>query len=425
MIKKLLVLGTSIGSIDIVQTAKEMGYYTIVTDYLGPEQSIAKKAADEYWMISTHDVDSLESRCREEHVNAVFAGVSEFNLDRMKELTKILGLPCYIEDVSWKYARDKSEFKKKCKEIGIPTVDEFELTDPPLPQELAQIEYPVVVKPVDGTGNKGLSICYTEEALVEGCRKARELSNHSKILVERYIVGEESWNFYYLAEGEARYIYSGRVFRQPGYPTYLYSFANSASADTRVFGEQMNDKCIAFLKDIGCKNGIAWFQFIKDQEGRYYALEMAQRMSAGTPGRTMKKAVGINAIEWMLETAFGVQHTVEMLPKACFPPFHAAHCIYFHFADREGVIQSLKGYDRLNPEKMQVTMVTHEGSYVEKYRLMARITFIAKNGQEMCDILREINEKTSILDANGDNMYIRYTDYEQVLESHKGLFVHE
>ena len=41
--KKLLLLGTSIGSVEIVQTAKEMGYYTIVTDNLDPELSIAKK----------------------------------------------------------------------------------------------------------------------------------------------------------------------------------------------------------------------------------------------------------------------------------------------------------------------------------------------------------------------------------------------
>ena len=117
--KKLLLLGTSIGSVEIVQTAKEMGYYTIVTDNLDPELSIAKKTADEYWSISTGDVDSLESKCRKEHVNAVFAGVSEFNLDRMQELTKRLGLPCYIEDAGWKYARDKSEFKKKCRETSV------------------------------------------------------------------------------------------------------------------------------------------------------------------------------------------------------------------------------------------------------------------------------------------------------------------
>ena len=155
---KVLLLGTSLASIEIVQTAKEMGCYIIVTDNLDPEHSEAKKAADEYWMISTDNLDLLEKKCREERVNAVFAGVSEFNLDRVKELTGRLGLPCYIEAVTWKYARDKSAFKKKCREIGIPVVEEYSVSDPPLPEELAVIEYPVVVKPVDGTGNKGLSV---------------------------------------------------------------------------------------------------------------------------------------------------------------------------------------------------------------------------------------------------------------------------
>ena len=102
---KLLVLGTSLGSIEIVETAGEMGYYTIVTDNLNPDRSPAKKVADEYWMNSTNELDLLEKRCREEKVNAIFAGISEFNLDRVKNLTERLGLPCYIEEAAWKYAR--------------------------------------------------------------------------------------------------------------------------------------------------------------------------------------------------------------------------------------------------------------------------------------------------------------------------------
>ncbi len=87
-----------------------MGCYTIVTDNLDPDYSPAKKEADEYWMISTNDLDALELKCKEEKVNAIFAGVSEFNLDMVKELTARLNLPCYIEDSAWKYARDKKVF---------------------------------------------------------------------------------------------------------------------------------------------------------------------------------------------------------------------------------------------------------------------------------------------------------------------------
>ena len=64
--EKLLMLGTSLGSEDIIEYAKSQGIYTIVTDYLPPEKSTAKLISDEYWMINTGELDVLEAKCREE-----------------------------------------------------------------------------------------------------------------------------------------------------------------------------------------------------------------------------------------------------------------------------------------------------------------------------------------------------------------------
>ena len=55
--KKMLMLGTSYGSIEMIRYAKKKGAYTIVTDYLEPEKSPAKYEADEYWMINTSELD--------------------------------------------------------------------------------------------------------------------------------------------------------------------------------------------------------------------------------------------------------------------------------------------------------------------------------------------------------------------------------
>ena len=422
---KLLMLGTSLASVEIVETAKEMGCYTIVTDNLDPEHSNAKKVADEYWMISTNELDLLEKKCREENVNAVFAGISEFNLDRVKELTDRLGLPCYIEEAAWKYARDKSAFKSKCREIGIPIVDEYTVSDPPLPEELSVIEYPVVVKPVDGTGNKGLSICKNEDELIAGCKKARENSDSGNILIERYITGEETWHYYLLAGDEIRHTIGGCAFRQPGYPTFLYTFCVSAVSDSKEYKEQIDQKCVAFLKDIGCKRGIAWFQLIKDDKGKFYALEMAQRMSADSSGRSAKKVIGINTMEWMLDIAFGRDHTADMIPEPSEPPYKAVQCTYFQFSDRDGTIASVEGYGDLDPERFLVSFVVHEGDTVPRYRLMARIVFNASSPREMCEMVQYINDNTCILDENNENMYIRFTDFDAVRGRLGGLFCQE
>ena len=61
--KKMLMLGTSKMSREIVKYAKQKGYYTIVTDYQEPDRSLAKQISDEYWMINTADVDAIVCDC--------------------------------------------------------------------------------------------------------------------------------------------------------------------------------------------------------------------------------------------------------------------------------------------------------------------------------------------------------------------------
>ena len=93
--KKLLVLGTSFGSVEIVQRAKARGIHTIVTDYYDAEHSLAKQYADETWDISTSDLDALEKKCREEKVDGVIASVSQYNIEMQFRLAERLGLPKY------------------------------------------------------------------------------------------------------------------------------------------------------------------------------------------------------------------------------------------------------------------------------------------------------------------------------------------
>lgn len=76
--RKLLVLGSDYGTLDIVHEAKKRGIYVIVADLM--ETSPTKEVADEVWLISTTDTDLLEQKCREVGVTAVITGASDFNI---------------------------------------------------------------------------------------------------------------------------------------------------------------------------------------------------------------------------------------------------------------------------------------------------------------------------------------------------------
>ncbi len=411
---KLLMLGTSFASREIIRKARRRGWYTIVTDNLPPEKSPAKQCADEYWMISTSEIEVLEKKCREEGINAVFSGVSEFNLDRVRILADDLHLPCYINPDAWGFARNKKLFKKKCLEIGVPVVPEYPIPTPGDEASWQQIVYPVVVKPVDGTGNAGLSICHNRKELEEGIRKAQTTSANPEIILERYITGEETWNYYVIAEGIVQYVYSGGVFRQPGYPTFLYSVGTSAPNGIDDYLAQMNPHCIELLRDIGCQEGMAWIQCIRDAEGNYYALEMAHRMSADASGDMLEKSLGFNIVDWMLDTALGVKHYADKLPKPIKRPYNGTMGLYYLFADHAGRISEVEGLDQLDPSRFRVETAKNQGEDVRQYQVMVKITFFARQAEEMCQILRDLNEKIKINDQSGRDLAVRFTDFSAV-----------
>ena len=115
--KKLLMLGTSKASCEMIEYAKSQGVYTIVTDYLAPEKSKAKLIADEYWMISTGDFDALEKKCREEHIDGVCSGISTFCIPATMELCKRHGLQAYCTPESWHYTMNYNKKTNTVNEI--------------------------------------------------------------------------------------------------------------------------------------------------------------------------------------------------------------------------------------------------------------------------------------------------------------------
>ena len=143
--KKLLMLGTSKASCEMIEYAKSQGIYTIVTDYLAPEKSKAKLIADEYWMISTGDFDALEKKCREEHIDGVCSGISTFCIPATMELCKRLGLQAYCTPESWHYTMNKYDFKALCRSCNVPVATDYFVSNPPTEEELNNIKFPVVV----------------------------------------------------------------------------------------------------------------------------------------------------------------------------------------------------------------------------------------------------------------------------------------
>ena len=114
--KRLLILGGTAASYDLVTLAKEMGVVTIVAD--DRESGVAKDIADEKVVISTTDIEGLANLVREKHIDGVFCSPSEFQIRNAMQVCRMAGLPFYATPDQWAQCSNKESLKTYCKNNG-------------------------------------------------------------------------------------------------------------------------------------------------------------------------------------------------------------------------------------------------------------------------------------------------------------------
>lgn len=417
MIEKLLILGSDFGTISVVKEAHAAGMYVIVADTM--ETSPSKEEADEAWLISTTDIDVLEAKCREVGVTAIMFGASDFNISNCRILCKRLNLPIYCDnDDTWAVARDKRIFKTICKEVGAPIATDYEFTDDQLADMLDQISYPVVVKPSDKSGNRGMSYCKNANELKDAYANARSISDKS-IIVERQLVGDEYNVHYVLADGEARLLYFSSTHHEPGCASNLYSFKCTTSNHLKQYIDKVNDSVKKVFAKAGCKEGIVWVDIMRDQDGKFYLLEMGYRFGGVMTYRPYAKVSGFNTIRWMLDIARGKKHRVSELPEELNQAYYGCAASYHLFTKHAGIAKSVDGVDKLEEmEDVYVDMPKRAGSTVREKATMGLVGIYGKDIEDMCHKVAAVNAALSIKDENGDDLVITYDDYDSLREEY-------
>ncbi len=193
--KKLLLLGGDNLTKDIVKAAQELGVYVIVTDWYDIERSPAKAIANEYWNVSIEDYGALTQKVKENHVDGILTGFTDSYLLPYQRLCELTGLPCYGTREQFDLFTNKDKYKQLCRKFNVPTIEAYDLDSP-------NINYPVMVKPVDGSGSRGIKICHNLQELQNAVIHSKESSRQGKVIIERYMDCPEATLFWLFADGK-------------------------------------------------------------------------------------------------------------------------------------------------------------------------------------------------------------------------------
>lgn len=411
--KKLIILGGTSASYDLVRNAKEMGIYTIVTD--PNETGVAKEIADETAMVSTADIEGLVALARERGVDGIFCGPSEFNLRNVIRASAEAGLPCYTTMDVWDKCANKDVFKSYCREYGVDCTPEYDVTRDTTREELEKIPYPIILKPVDGCSSAGITVCRCADEVPAALEKAYAASKSGKIIAEKYIEnGGEIFSVrYMLRDGEAYpYFMMDTYVADPIHRTSLISgYTRGPSKYAAYYMEHMDKDVRRMLKGMGLRNGSAFIQSLPC-DGKIYFHEMGYRLSGGMLFKLTEPLTGVHDMKMMLRFAVGGGSITEAEASAIDLTFGGRIGCQLMMPLDVGTLGRIEGVEEIkkHPAVVDYLQYYREGDTVEPRVIgtlgqhFGRITFIVNSHEEELEAIRYFQDTVRVYDVNGNRM---------------------
>lgn len=411
--KKLLELGTTMGSVQMVQYAKDNGAYVIVADIDTPERSAAKRIADKTYMCDLKDVDGLIEIARAEKVDGVVTGASEAILQSSRKIAESLGLPIYFSEEMWDRFMRKDSFRSICQKYGV-SVPVTYFTGKAENVEAVD-KYPVIVKPVDASSNSGITICYDTANIQEAVKHASECSKTNTIIIEQYIDGEEISCTYVIKDHVAKMVCMGSKYPYVD-DNGLRALANAylyPSPAIDVYMKEQDGRVREMFVSEGLNNCTVFVQGMY-KDGRCYIFEAGLRMEGTGSFRITSTLCGQNFLEFQVDNALGVPTEYDLDKED--PYFHGKKCVLFSQIVKGGTIDKVVGYNEIKNDKRIFASeqrrypgdkIVPDGTLRQ---IMFRYLIYGEDMESVISLIKEIQNTVMALDSNGNNILVTNFD---------------
>lgn len=414
--KRLLILGGMRISCEIVRKAKEMGIYTLVADYNKIEDSPGKQIADEAVDLSVIDVDAVVDYVNNNAIDGVFVGFNDMLLPYYAEICQRAGLPCYGTKVQFETLIAKDQYKALCRQFGVPTIPEYDIND-------AHIKYPVLVKPVDSSGSRGITICHNRQELDEAVEIGRKASMTGKVLIERYMDGREVtvfWTFqdddYYLSAMANRHVKHNQGTDVIPLPVG-YTFPSVYLPKYRA---EVEENCKRMFRHLGLKDGMMFMQ-CKVEDGTCYVYDLGYRLTGSLEYKILERVCGYNPLEMMICHALTGKMGEESIADRAVPEFKTpafnVSCLC-----APGTITKIEGIDEVKamPEVEDVVIAHTPGETITEQmkgllaQIAVRVLGSVENKEQLLSTMQKIDNTIHIVGSKGEELLLPGIEYDDI-----------
>lgn len=420
--KKLLILGGNPETVPLVEIANRMGVKTIVTSSVPnePAKSVAWKSFD----VNGMDVPAVVSLARDEQVDGVLVGVADILVPSYCKVCDALGVPSYATQQIVDIFAYKDVFKATCERYGVHGVPEYYLDENLNPSDIDKMKFPVMVKPVDGRSGMGMTVCHKPDELHDAVKKALDVSNCKRFIVERYMGEcEDAFVYYTFKDGYCslsciadRYTTD----EQPGLSRVCLG-ATYPSKYIKNYFSRMHNNAVRMFKNIGIRNGVLLMQAFYE-DGEFYVYDPGFRLQGEAPHLHMKAINGFDQREMLIRFALtGSEGDVD-LQKQDDAYFQGKYAATLWTLLKQGKVAKIEGLGDIDKDPRVHIHIQriHEGDTIEESwvgtekQVLNRIYMVCDTKDQLKAAVKEYQDKIKVYDIDGNLMTLKGFDVNRI-----------
>lgn len=361
MSKKALFLGGAYAQMPILHEAKKRGWYVITCDYT-PENP-GHKLADEYHNISTTDKQKVLELAKKIKPDYVIAYASDPAAPVAAYVSEQLGLPgnsyASVETLS-----EKDKFRSFLAEHGFNVPQHMSVQDGQVDDNaLAKLRFPVIVKPTDSSGSKGVSKVTKLEDIESAVGYALDFSRNKRLIIEEFIETKhrQLHGDAFVSNGELVFCYLGEHHYNTAINPFVpYSTTWPASLNKAEM-DKVNAELARAIQLSGFKQGAVNIEVRITNEDKIYIMEIGPRSGGNFVPQVTEYSTGFNMVKAILDSCEGqtINPKVEKnIPSAYFV-LHSG---------KEGVLDTLTLSDELKPYIKEFHQYIQQGQAVKAFQ---------------------------------------------------------
>ena len=305
--KKLMVLGGSRYALPVIEAAHNLGHYVITCDYL--PDNIAHKYSDEYCNVSIIDKEAVLQAAKDLNIDGIMSFACDPGVATAAYVAEKMGLPHSGSYESVSILQNKGRFRQFLADNGfnVPVAKGYTSVEQAL-NEAEIFNWPVIVKPTDSAGSKGVTRVDKPENLRESIEYALSFSHSDEFIIEDFLEkkGHSSDTDSFSVDGKLKFVsFSAQRFDENCENPYTPSAYSWPSTISQEHQDELTGEIQRLLTLLDMKTSIYNIEVRECTDGKAYIMECSPRGGGNRLAEVLRYATGVDLITNAVRAAVG------------------------------------------------------------------------------------------------------------------------